>query len=148
MRGVGMLALPLLLAIAPTVSAQPVEGDGIAASLTGRPGDPARGADLIADRQRSLCVLCHGGPFPNPHMHGTLAPDLTGVGGRLSEGQIRLRIVDMKRLNPATIMPSYFRVEEGQEADRRRIADAWRGRPVLSAEEIEDLIAYLVTLKD
>src|SRR3990170_6448920 len=75
-----------------------VTGDAIMQPLVGGKGDPARGAALVADRQRSLCTLCHSGPFPDAHLHGTLAPDLTGVGARLSEGQIRLRLVDMKRL--------------------------------------------------
>jgi sulfur-oxidizing protein SoxX len=122
-----------------------VQGDAIPMPLTGRPGDPARGAALIADRHKSLCVLCHPGPFPDPHLQGNLSPDLSGVGARLTEGQIRLRIVDMKRINPATIMPSYYRVDADEG---RRVAASWRGKPVLTAEEIEDLVAYLATLKD
>ena len=65
---------------APAQRSYVVEGDGIAASLTGRPGNPSRGAQLIQQRQKSLCVLCHAGPFPEPHLQGTIAPDLTGVG--------------------------------------------------------------------
>ncbi|KXF74951.1 sulfur oxidation c-type cytochrome SoxX [Paramesorhizobium deserti] len=121
-----------------------VEGDAIMQPLTGERGDPERGAALLSDRHRSLCTLCHSGPFPDPHLHGTLAPDLTGVGERLSEGQIRLRVVDMGRLVPNTIMPSYYRVayEEGQ-----RVSAAWRGKPILTGADIEDIVAYLVTLK-
>ncbi|WP_353641828.1 sulfur oxidation c-type cytochrome SoxX [Mesorhizobium sp. WSM2239] len=121
-----------------------VTGDGILQPLTGAKGEPARGAALITDRQRSLCTLCHSGPFPDPHLHGTLAPNFAGVGARLSEGQIRLRVVDMKRLVPNTIMPSYYRIadEEGQ-----RVAAGWRGKPILSGTEIEDIVAYLATLK-
>ena len=147
MRAIAVLAtLPLFAASAVAEQILPyvVQGDAIAAPLTGRPGDPARGAALVPDRQKSLCILCHSGPFANPHLQGNLSPDLAGVGGRLSEGQIRLRIVDMKRLNPATIMPSYYRVDDGD----RRVAAAWRGKPVLAAEEIEDIVAYLATLKD
>ncbi len=120
-----------------------VRGDAIELSLTGRPGDPARGQALIADRQRGLCLLCHTGPFPDMHAQGTLAPDLRGVGRRLSVGQLRLRVVDMKKINPATIMPSYYRIDGLQ-----RVASAWRGKPVLTAEEIEDVVAYLGILKD
>jgi sulfur-oxidizing protein SoxX len=126
------------------VAAYEVVGDAIPLPLIGRAGDAAAGAALMGDRQRSLCVLCHSGPFAEPHLQGTLAPDLAGVGARLSEGQIRLRIVDMKRLSPETIMPAYLRVAD----DDRRVASAWRGRTVLEPEEIEDLVAYLATLKD
>ncbi|YBV95225.1 sulfur oxidation c-type cytochrome SoxX [Phyllobacteriaceae bacterium JZ32] len=121
-----------------------VTGDAIMEPLVGNKGDPARGAALIADRQRSLCTLCHSGPFPDAHLHGTLAPDLTGVGTRLSEGQIRLRVVDMKRLVPGTIMPSYYRITE---EEGRRVAAAWRGKTILTGADIEDIVAYLTTLK-
>jgi L-cysteine S-thiosulfotransferase len=120
-----------------------VSGDAIDRPLTARPGDAARGEALVADRRRSLCLLCHAGPFPEPHAQGTLAPDLRGVGARLSEGQLRLRVVDMRRVNPASIMPSYYRIE-----GLRRVAAPWQGKPVLTAEEIEDVVAFLVTLKE
>ncbi|MFC5069646.1 sulfur oxidation c-type cytochrome SoxX [Flaviflagellibacter deserti] len=120
-----------------------VSGDTIPVSLTGRPGDPANGLRLIMDRHRSLCVLCHMGPFPEPHLQGNLAPDLTGVGSRLSEAQIRLRVVDAKALNPASLMPSYLKT-----TDNPGTAPAWRGKTILDPAEIEDIVAYLVTLKD
>jgi sulfur-oxidizing protein SoxX len=118
-----------------------VAGDAIAASLTGAPGDAAQGRALVLNRT-STCILCHNGPFPEEKFQGDLAPDLAGSGGRWSEGQLRLRIVDGSRLNPATIMPSYYRLD-GLE----RVGAAWRGKPILSAEQIEDIVAYLVTLK-
>lgn len=122
-----------------------VEGDGIATSLTGRPGDPARGAQLIQQRQKSLCVLCHAGPFPEPHLQGNIAPDLSGIGARLTAAQLRLRIVDMKHLNPQTIMPAYYApVSDSAEV---RVASQWRGKSILDAAEIEDLVAYLQTLR-
>jgi sulfur-oxidizing protein SoxX len=139
----------LLLALASPAAAQALPAatdDAIAASLTGRPGDRARGEALVGDRHRSLCTLCHAVPTGQRHLQGNLAPDLAGIGGRLSEGQIRLRVADTRRLNPASIMPSYLRTGEG-ESDRR-VAAAWRGKPVLTAAEIEDVVAYLVTLKD
>ncbi|MBW8729067.1 MAG: sulfur oxidation c-type cytochrome SoxX [Inquilinus limosus] len=138
------LLLAALAAAAPA-AAQPagVEGDVIPRPLTGQPGDPARGLALMQDRQRSLCSLCHAGPFAPPHQQGTLAPDLRGIGARLDEGRLRLRVVDMKRLVPDSIMPSYTRTE-GFE----RVATAWQGKPVLTAAEIEDVIAYLATLRE
>ena len=119
-----------------------VVGDAIPASLTGAPGDPARGRAIVVDRQVGLCLLCHSGPFPEQRFQGDLGPDLGGVGARLSAGQIRLRIVDPARANPATLMPAYFKTE-GLE----RVAPALRGKTVLSAQQIEDVVAFLMTLK-
>jgi sulfur-oxidizing protein SoxX len=120
-----------------------VAGDAIPAPLTGVAGDPQRGRAIVGNRQVGLCLLCHTGPFPEEHFQGNLAPDLTGAGSRASAGQLRLRIVDANRLNPDTIMPPYYRVD-GLE----RVAAGFRGKPILSAEQIEDVIAFLVTLKD
>jgi sulfur-oxidizing protein SoxX len=130
---------------AATLRSYAVESDAIDASLTGQAGDAARGAQLMQQRQKSLCVLCHPGPFPDSHLQGTIAPDLTGVGTRLSAGQLRLRIVDMKRLNPTSIMPAYY-ATVASDGDARVAAD-WRDKPILKADEIEDLVAYLQTLK-
>jgi L-cysteine S-thiosulfotransferase len=137
---VAVLALPGP-AVAQALQPYVVTGDAIAASLTGAPGDAARGRALVLNRT-STCILCHSGPFPEEKFQGDLAPDLTGSGGRWSEGQLRLRIVDASRLNPATIMPSYYRVD-----GLTRVGAAWRGKPILSAEQIEDIVAYLVTLR-
>jgi L-cysteine S-thiosulfotransferase len=116
--------------------------DSIPSSLTGAAGDAERGRKIVLDRHVGLCLLCHSGPFPDERFHGDLAPDLSGVGARLSAGQIRARIVDASRVNPNTIMPPYFRTDKLQ-----RVAPAYRGKPVLTAEQIEDVVAFLVTLK-
>ncbi|MEA2940086.1 MAG: L-cysteine S-thiosulfotransferase [Bradyrhizobium sp.] len=134
------LALPTQAA-AQALQPYAVTGDAIAASLTGAPGDAARGRALVLNRT-STCILCHSGPFPEEKFQGDLAPGLAGSGGRWSEGQLRLRIIDASRLNPATIMPSYYRVD-----GLTRVGAAWRGKPILSAEQIEDIVAYLVTLR-
>lgn len=96
----------------------------------------------MLDRHVGLCLLCHSGPFPEERFQGDLAPNLSGVGARLSAGQIRARIVDASRANPNTIMPPYFRTENLQH-----VAPAYRGKTVLSAEQIEDVVAFLITLK-
>jgi len=119
-----------------------VVGDAIPASLTGAPGNAARGRALVVERT-STCILCHNGPFPEQKFQGDLAPNLAGAGSRWSAGQLRLRLVDASRLNATTIMPSYYRVD-GLD----RVGLAWRGKPILSAEQIEDIVAYLVTLRD
>ena len=138
---VAALALPGAAA-AQALQPYVVTGDAIAASLTGAPGDAARGRALVLNRT-STCILCHSGPFPEEKFQGDLAPSLTGAGSRWSEGQLRLRIVDGSRLNPATIMPSYYRVD-----GLTRVGLAWRGKPILSAEQIEDIVAYLASLRE
>lgn len=117
--------------------------DAMPDSLTGAKGDPARGRAIVANRQVGLCLLCHSGPFPEERFQGNLAPDLKGTGSRFSEAQLRLKIVDSARVNPATIMPAYHRTE-----GLVRVAPAYRGKPVLSPEQIEDVVAFLVTLRD
>jgi L-cysteine S-thiosulfotransferase len=136
--------LAALLLLGGGAVAQPVvTGDTIPVSLTGVPGDAARGRTIVVDRQRGLCLLCHSGPFPEERFQGDLAPSLAGAGSRLSEGQLRLRMVDGRRLNPDTIMPSYFSLD-----GLVRVGRTWQGRTVLTAEEIEDVVAFLATLRD
>ena len=123
-------------------------GDAMPQSLTGAKGDPARGRAIVANRQVGLCLLCHSGPFPEERFQGNLAPDLRGAGTRSSEGELRLRIVDSGRINAATIMPAYHRMEARGAEGLVRVAPAWRGKTILSAEQIEDVVAFLMTLKD
>jgi sulfur-oxidizing protein SoxX len=120
-----------------------VAGDAIPDSLTGAKGDVERGRTIVVNRQVGLCLLCHSGPFPEERFQGTLAPDLKGAGSRSSEGQLRLRIVDASRLNADTIMPSYYRVD-----GLTRVARNFQGKPILTAEQIEDVVAYLATMRD
>jgi L-cysteine S-thiosulfotransferase len=120
-----------------------VVGDAIAASLTGAPGDAERGLKIVTNRQLGLCLLCHSGPYPQERFQGTMAPDLTGAAARWNEGQLRLRMVDAARINPDTIMPPYYRLD-----GLTRVAAGFRGKTILSAEQIEDVVAYLMTLKD
>ncbi|MCA6121049.1 sulfur oxidation c-type cytochrome SoxX [Bradyrhizobium sp. WSM 1704] len=119
-----------------------VAGDAVPDSLTGTKGDATRGRALIVERS-STCILCHSGPFPEQAFQGDLAPNLSGSGSRWSEGQLRLRLVDASHFDPATIMPSYYRID-----GLTRVGNAWRDKPILSAEQIEDIVAYLVTLRD
>ena len=150
-RGVDRLAAAmalLLLSAADARTQQPlrpftIAGDGIAASLTGAAGNSARGRQIVTNRQVGMCLLCHSGPFPEERLQGTLAPDLKGTGQRWSEAQLRLRMVDASRLNPNSIMPPYYRID-----GLARVAPAFRGKPILTAEQIEDVVAFLATLKD
>lgn len=118
-----------------------VVGDAIPQSLAGQPGDPQRGRLVVMSRDFGNCLLCHRVPIPEERFQGNIGPDLSGVAARLSAGQIRLRIVDSSRLNPQTIMPPYYRVEGLQ-----RVAAAYLGKPVLTAEQVEDAVAFLLTL--
>ena len=145
-RPVATLALVLLAAgaaRAQTLVPYAIVGDAIPASLTGAPGDPAKGRAIVADRQTGLCLLCHSGPFPETRFQGNLAPSLAGAGSRWSEGELRLRIVDARRLAPDTIMPSYYRVDGLNGVDKAHL-----GRTILEPAQIEDVVAYLTTLKD
>lgn len=127
----------------PPLRAFTVVGDAIPASLTGTAGDAQRGREIVRNRQVGLCLLCHSGPFAEERFQGDLAPDLRGAGRRWSEGQLRLRIVDAANLNAQTIMPPYYRVD-----GMHRVAANYRGKPILSAEQIEDVVAFLMTLRD
>ena len=120
-----------------------VVGDAIPEALTNVPGDPLRGRAIVANRQLGLCLLCHTGPIPEERFQGSLAPDLAGAGTRWTAGQLRLRMVDARALNPQTIMPSYHRME-----GLNRVAAAWAGAPMLGAQQVEDVVAYLTTLRD
>ena len=144
MRTAGFLA-SLLLAMADPAMARAqavvVIGDAVAQSLTGMPGDAARGRAIITDRQKGFCLLCHSGPFNEEALQGNLAPSLEGAGSRWNEAQLRLRLMDNKRVNTESIMPAYHRIE-----GLNRVGNAWRERPILNAPEIEDVLAFLMGL--
>ena len=120
-----------------------IVGNTIPASLTGEKGDPVRGREIVVNRQVGLCLLCHSGPFPEQKFQGTLAPNLAGAGSRSTEGELRLRMIDASKLKADTIMPPYYRVD-----GLTRVAPAFRDKPLLTAEQIEDVIAFLMTLRD
>lgn len=136
----GVLALSVCLAS--PLLAQTFVGDRIVESLSGHPGDVARGRALVVSRQEGLCILCHSGPFPEERFQGNLAPDLAVSAARLSSAQLRARIVDASRSNPDTIMPSYFRTD-----GLTRVAPQFADKTILTAQEIEDVVAFLVRLK-
>ena len=115
---------------------------GLPEPLEGLQGDPVRGQAVVT-RQSSTCILCHAGPFPNPHLQGNIGPDLHGVGARLTPAELRAQIVNARGINPDSPMPSFWGTE-----GRIRVGPAWQGRPILQAQEIEDAVAYLSTLQD
>lgn len=114
----------------------------IVSPLTSTTGNPTRGEQIVLDRERGDCVVCHLMPLPNPQFHGTIGPSLVGVGARYPSGALRLRVVDPKMMNPQSVMPAYHKIS-GLHAVSRRL----RGKPILNAQEVEDVVAYLLTLK-
>ena len=120
-----------------------VTGDAITEPLQDLVGDTVRGRAIVANRQVGLCLLCHQAPIPEERFQGNLSINLAGVGSRVSAGQLRLRLVDARKLNPATIMPSYYRAD-----NLTRVSPAFQGRTIFTAQQIEDVVAYLLTLRD
>ena len=132
-----VLAVALL-----AVAGSAIAGNSLPDSLTGAKGDPARGRAIVTNRQVGLCLLCHSGPFPEERFQGDLAPDLAGVGARYTPAQLRERLVHPEKMNPRTIMPSYSRTE-----GLNRVAPNFRDKPLLTDQQIEDVVAFLATLK-
>jgi L-cysteine S-thiosulfotransferase len=121
--------------------ALPLRGDSIDEPLTASPGDPARGREIVAGRDGN-CLFCHAIPESRERFMGNIGPPLSGVGSKLTAGQLRLRIADPTRLKADVVMPAYHRVEALDQVARQ-----YRGRPILDAQQVEDVIAYLLTLK-
>lgn len=119
-----------------------IRDTAIPSPLTEQPGDAKRGRRIVLDRERGDCVVCHAMPLPERQFHGTLGLPLDSVGSRYTAGELRLRLVDPKVLNPHTIMPAYYKTH-----GLHQVLDQYRGKPILTAQEIEDVVAYLLTLQ-
>ena len=144
-----LLAAALLVAAIWQVAAQPsglvpyrVAGDAIPEPLGGLQGDATRGRVLVLERTVGNCLICHRAPEPAERFMGEIGPDLTGIGARLTPAQIRLRVVDQSLINARTVMPPYYRVD-----GLARVAERYRGKPVLDAQQVEDVVAYLTSLR-
>ena len=120
-----------------------IENGQIRAPLGAEPGDAARGKAAVLSRDGGNCFLCHTVPDAGETPLGNIGPPLAGVGKRLSAAQLRLRLVDSTRINKATVMPAYYRIK-----GLRSVAPAYAGKPLLTAQQIEDVIAYLLTLRN
>jgi L-cysteine S-thiosulfotransferase len=145
----GVMLAFMLAGSAQSLSAQAllvkyvVSGDRIDAPLTAVAGDPTRGKQTALGRDAGNCQLCHQIPDSGLPVMGDIASSLAGVGARLTVGQLRLRVVDARHVNAATVMPSYYRIDGLND-----VASAWRGKPILTAQQVEDVVAYLATLKE
>jgi sulfur-oxidizing protein SoxX len=150
-KGVSLYTGLLALAAAfgsPQLSAEPYlpwsrEGFAINQPLGELQGNADRGRHIVIDRSKGNCLACHQLPIPEEEFHGTLGPALNGIATRLSEGEIRLRVVDEKQINPASVMPGFYRNPQFFN----QVLEEYAGRTVLTAQEVEDVVAYLLTLK-
>jgi L-cysteine S-thiosulfotransferase len=142
---IGLMALAIMLspARAQEIASFTVAGDAIEAALENRSGNALRGEAVVRNRETGNCLICHEIPDRRERFQGEIGPPLAGVGLRLTPGQIRLRVVDPTRVNAAAIMPAYHRVHGLTNVDPRHA-----GRPVLDAQEIEDVVSYLSGLKE
>ncbi len=104
--------------------------------------DADNGRRIVENRALSACLLCHSGPFPAPYLQGNIGPRLDGVGFRLTPDELREHLLNPARFNPETVMPAYGNVE-----GLNRVGSAWRGRPILTPMQIDDVVAFLATLK-
>jgi sulfur-oxidizing protein SoxX len=124
-------------------NAQVIQGDSIFESLSTESGNATRGRAIVVSRQTGLCLLCHSGPFPEERFQGNLAPELKASVAHLNSAQLRARIVNAAHFNPQTIMPAYY-----QTSHLNRVAQKFSGQTILNGQEIEDVIAFLVTLNN
>lgn len=106
-------------------------------------GDAQSGRDVVRDQHMGNCLACHQLPIEEEEFHGTLGPSLLDVGSRYTEGQLRLRIVDEQQINPLTVMPGFYR----DPRHANRVADEYWGTTMLTAQQVEDVVAYLKTLQ-
>ncbi len=138
-----MLGLVCIRASADPYYSWQVENFAINAPLGGLQGDADRGKQLSIAPEKGACLTCHEMPIPEEDFHGTIGPSLIGIATRLSEGELRLRVVDEKLINPETVMPGYYR----HPKHFNLVAEDYQGKTYLTAQEVEDVVAYLMTLK-
>ena len=146
----GCVAAFAFSAIASVAAAGPVQPSkvafdegSVAASLTGKPGDPVNGREVFKARKLGNCLACHANSdMKDEQWHGEVGPALDGVAERYDEAQLRGLIVNAKKTFDGTIMPSFYRLENGALTHEK-----FEGKTILSAEEVEDVVAYLKTLK-
>jgi len=125
------------------VSYEVVDGYHIPEPLTETPGDPEMGRKWAINRKLGNCLSCHQMPIPEEQFHGETGPALYGVGDVYTEGELRIRLVDPKILNPSSMMPAFYKTE-----GLHRVRKGFENETILSAQQVEDIVAYLMTLKN
>ncbi len=143
---VSIFVLMIFAGSAPVSTAEPakykVVGQSIPKSLTSKPGNAKKGRRSAINPRQGNCLACHVMPVPEQPDHGLVGPPLKGVASRYKKGELRLRLVDSKKINPETIMPAFYRT-----TGLHRVQKKWKGRTILKAQQVEDILAYLMTLK-
>lgn len=120
-----------------------MKDDAIPDPIGGLKGDPARGRKLAIASSKGNCLACHDLPIPEEEFHGEVGPSLLGLGSRYNEGQIRMRIVNIQELIPSSLMPPMYK----NPAELTQVAKKFQGKTILTAQEVEDVVAYLMTVK-
>lgn len=139
----GLAAGPALAQNAAPLAQSEIKDGAIAASLTGKGGDAQKGRQVIVGRTLGNCLACHEiTALKNEPYHGNTAPSLDGIASRMSEGEMRLRVVDGTKVNPDTMMPPFYRTDGLNKVMKR-----FQGTTILTAEQVEDVVAYLKTLR-
>lgn len=127
----------------PLIPISAIVDDSLPVPLTPTAGDVNRGVAVFVSRETGHCILCHAVDALDAEFQGTVGPPLTAVGDRLSTAQLRLRVIDYQRVVPGALMPSYYRVD-----DLYQVLDTYADTPILTAQQVEDVVAYLGSLKD
>jgi len=120
-----------------------MKDDAIPDPIRGLKGNPAKGKKLAINGAKGNCLACHQMPIPEEEFHGEVGPSLLGLGSRYNEGQIRMRIVNIQELIPSSLMPPFYK----NPAELTQVAKKFQGQTILTAQEVEDVVAYLTTLK-
>jgi len=120
------------------------EDGAVAASLTGKPGDPAKGREWFKGRKAGNCLACHvNKDLSDESFHGEIGPALDGVADRYTEAELRGLVINAKATFEDSIMPSFYRVDH-----INRPLKKFAGKTILTAEQVEDVVAYLKTLEE
>jgi sulfur-oxidizing protein SoxX len=120
-----------------------IEDLAVNTPLTDTPGDSARGREIVRDAANATCLICHAMPIPEEPDHGDIGPPLAGVASRYGEGELRLRLIDPQKINPDSVMPGYYKLE-----GLHRVDIPYVGKTIYTAQQIEDVLAYLLTLRE
>lgn len=121
-----------------------IDGKSIPSSLTGQPGDATRGREVVTDTKLGNCLACHQiSVLEDQILHGNIGPSLAGVASRMGEGEFRLKLVDPGIVKPGTIMPAFYR-----NRNFHRVMPKYKDKAILTAAQIENVVAFLLTLTE
>lgn len=143
----GALLLPASMAISADVAPDAVEFEdsSVVASLTGGAGDPVAGAAVFKDRSLGNCLACHANADMEKELfHGNVGPSMDGVADRWKPEELRAIVTNSKQVfGEETVMPGFYSLEVG-----KNVGEQFVGKTILTAQQVEDVVAYLATLKE